>query len=306
PLSPEQRTARFVCVMALAAPPPSGDTHPGGTPSQWQTRRVVKKRHTDLLPHWEQDGAIYSITFCLLKGTLSDSERQLVLDACLHWHPSRLRVHIAVVMPDHVHMLFTPQRQADGHWPSLAWAMQSIKGFTGRRINELRGCTGRLWLDEYFDHIVRDEREYFEVLRYFADNPVRQKLAEHWLEYPFVGGEVVERHQTRGLKIPAPREGETRGLKGPAPAGWEDSAPSLNPRVLAITRGTFEGRIGLPGDVPRGENGFGYDPLFLVGPEFVRTSAELEPSEKNRLSHRGDAAAKMLAQLRLLRTRKLE
>lgn len=63
--------------------------------------------------------------------------------------------------------------------------------------------------------------------------------------------------------------------------------------VKATSRGTFEGRIGLPGEVPRGTNGFGYDPLFLAAPGFTRTSAELPPEEKNRLSHRGAAARAM-------------
>jgi XTP/dITP diphosphohydrolase len=66
----------------------------------------------------------------------------------------------------------------------------------------------------------------------------------------------------------------------------------LNPRILATTRGTFEGRIGVPGDVPRGRHGFGYDPLFVI--EDGRTSAELSPDEKNARSHRG-AAAKAMA-----------
>jgi XTP/dITP diphosphohydrolase len=42
---------------------------------------------------------------------------------------------------------------------------------------------------------------------------------------------------------------------------------------------------------PRGENGFGYDPVFLV-PGTGKTSAELVPQEKNRISHRAQAAAK--------------
>lgn len=73
-------------------------------------------------------------------------------------------------------------------------------------------------------------------------------------------------------------------------------------RILATCRGTFEGRIGLPGEVPRGQNGFGYDPLFLLPEPDQRTSAELPPGEKNRLSHRGAAAAAMAVQItRLLR-----
>jgi XTP/dITP diphosphohydrolase len=69
-------------------------------------------------------------------------------------------------------------------------------------------------------------------------------------------------------------------------------------RVVASTRGEFHGRIGLSGDVPRGTNGFGYDPLFLVAPDYRRTSAELDPATKNSLSHRGRAARAMADWLR--------
>lgn len=50
-------------------------------------------------------------------------------------------------------------------------------------------------------------------------------------------------------------------------------------------RGTIEGRIGYK---EAGENGFGYDPIFYV-PEFGKTTAELTPEEKNKVSHRGRA-----------------
>ena len=55
--------------------------------------------------------------------------------------------------------------------------------------------------------------------------------------------------------------------------------------LLAESRGTFDGVII---DVPRGSNGFGYDPHLLV-PEIGQTSAELDPEEKNARSHRGHA-----------------
>lgn len=64
-------------------------------------------------------------------------------------------------------------------------------------------------------------------------------------------------------------------------------------QLLAKTRGTFEGRIGTPPAVPVGDQGFGYDPVFLVAPGFTRSSAELPPDQKNTLSHRGAAARQM-------------
>ena len=54
-------------------------------------------------------------------------------------------------------------------------------------------------------------------------------------------------------------------------------------------RGTIEGRIGYE---EKGENGFGYDPIFYV-PEFGKTTAELSEEEKNQVSHRGKALEKM-------------
>ncbi len=51
------------------------------------------------------------------------------------------------------------------------------------------------------------------------------------------------------------------------------------------TRGTIEGIIGYE---ERGENGFGYDPIFYL-PEYKCYSAELSPDEKNKISHRGKA-----------------
>jgi len=48
---------------------------------------------------------------------------------------------------------------------------------------------------------------------------------------------------------------------------------------------------------PRGSGGFGYDPYFCL-PELGKTAAELAPEEKNRLSHRGQALAKLLELLK--------
>jgi XTP/dITP diphosphohydrolase len=60
-----------------------------------------------------------------------------------------------------------------------------------------------------------------------------------------------------------------------------------------IADGVWRGRII---DTPRGANGFGYDPYFLL-PDFGRTAAELAPSEKNAVSHRGQALRALVEKL---------
>ncbi len=53
-------------------------------------------------------------------------------------------------------------------------------------------------------------------------------------------------------------------------------------------------------DTPRGENGFGYDPYFLV-PEFEKTGAELDEDTKNTISHRGQALRDLVDRLKQLK-----
>lgn len=70
-------------------------------------------------------------------------------------------------------------------------------------------------------------------------------------------------------------------------------AAVLTDGTVYTVRETIEGYIGYE---ERGENGFGYDPIFMV-PEFNCTTAELTMEQKNKISHRGKALAKMKEEL---------
>jgi XTP/dITP diphosphohydrolase len=61
-----------------------------------------------------------------------------------------------------------------------------------------------------------------------------------------------------------------------------------------IADGVWRGQII---DTPRGENGFGYDPYFLI-PALGKTTAELAPAEKNAISHRGQALRALVEKLK--------
>jgi non-canonical purine NTP pyrophosphatase (RdgB/HAM1 family) len=66
-------------------------------------------------------------------------------------------------------------------------------------------------------------------------------------------------------------------------------------RVILTARDTVEGRII---HTPRGANGFGYDPLFLID-ALGKTTAELDPDQKHQVSHRGKALRRLRAMMDL-------
>ena len=98
---------------------------------------------------------------------------QMVVDA-LRYGQSILRhyeLHAFVVMPNHVHVLPTPQVAV----PKL---LASLKGITAKRANQIPGLTGRpFWQEESYDHVARDGQEFERIRRYIEENPVGAGLA---------------------------------------------------------------------------------------------------------------------------------
>lgn len=69
------------------------------------------------LPHLQKADAMIFATFCKLKREpFSPRTRDLVLDHCVYEHANRIDLYVAVIMPEHVHLLFRPLRDQDG-WP---------------------------------------------------------------------------------------------------------------------------------------------------------------------------------------------
>lgn len=66
-----------------------------------------------------------------------------------------------------------------------------------------------------------------------------------------------------------------------------------DPRPI-VAEGIWQGEIV---DAPQGDNGFGYDPHFYI-PDLGKTVAQLDPAEKNRISHRGQALNRLVQALK--------
>jgi REP element-mobilizing transposase RayT len=139
------------------------------------------------LPHYQKQNCILFATFYkLLPDPLSDAARSIVLRHCLHGDGSKLRMHAAVVMPEHVHLLLTPLPDPEGRAYPLRHILKLIKGTSAHSVNKLTGREGPMWQEESFDHVLRSDESFEEKLEYIRQNPVRRGLVERPEDYPWL------------------------------------------------------------------------------------------------------------------------
>jgi putative DNA methylase len=104
----------------------------------------------------------------------------IVEESLFFSHGERFLLDAYVIMPDHVHMLMRPLTG----W-SLALILQGIKGFTAREINKALNRRGRVWQTESFDHLIRNETDWFDKFDYIHNNPVKSDLVSKPQDYAF-------------------------------------------------------------------------------------------------------------------------
>jgi REP element-mobilizing transposase RayT len=123
----------------------------------------------DRLPDKSAYGPLYlrmSAIAALVVACLRDGEERF----------HRYQMHSFVVMPNHVHLLATPQVAA------TRW-LGPLKGFTAHEANRILGRNGPFWQDESYDHLVRSDAEFERIREYIEGNPVKAGLvtaAENW------------------------------------------------------------------------------------------------------------------------------
>jgi putative transposase len=104
----------------------------------------------------------------------NDSEYALIIDVL---EASRRRLGFLlcgyVLMPDHWHALIWPQ------YPLLIWqVLHDVKKTTTLRLHSRRGSRGPLWQHQFWDRLVRHEREFQQRLECMHLNPVRKGLVK--------------------------------------------------------------------------------------------------------------------------------
>ena len=185
----------------------------------------VEPRDRGDLPHLHKPNGVYFVTYRLLDAVvlgqraadmpaevddvdpaalMKEYEPPLTLGSCvlrepenaaivqnafLHFEGQRYNLITWCVMPNHVHVIFTPKA---GFSPSSV--LQSWKGFTAREINRKLGTSGSVWERESFDHLIRSETSLAKFVNYVDQNPVAAGLCSAPQEWPFGAAGTGFRH----------------------------------------------------------------------------------------------------------------
>jgi len=89
-----------------------------------------------------------------------------------------LELHAFVLMPEHVHLLFTPAL-------TLERALQLIKGGYSHRFGSEFGRSKEVWERGFTDHRIRDAQDFETHREYIHQNPVERKIVENACRYRY-------------------------------------------------------------------------------------------------------------------------
>lgn len=103
-----------------------------------------------------------------------DGVAAAVANALEHFNGKRYWLVAWCIMPNHVHVIVEPLAGFE-----LPGILHSWKSFSSNQANRLLGRTGAFWQPEYYDHLIRDEKDFACQIEYVLGNPARAGL-KNW------------------------------------------------------------------------------------------------------------------------------
>ena len=87
-----------------------------------------------------------------------------------------------VIMPNHLHAIVILQERGGDGTPPLHKIIGQLKSFTNKRYNELEGTNNLiLWQRSFYDHIIRNEKEYLGIWSYIDTNPAKWEEDKYYI-----------------------------------------------------------------------------------------------------------------------------
>jgi len=114
---------------------------------------------------------------CFLR---EDRIAAIVADALKHFNGERYDLAAWCVMPNHVHVVVRPRSGQ-----ALSDILHAWKSYTANEANKVLGRIGEFWQAESYDHLIRDETEFWRCVKYIVDNPINAGLRNwEWVGQP--------------------------------------------------------------------------------------------------------------------------
>ena len=114
---------------------------------------------------------------------------EMVQESLLHFDGERYWLSAWVVMPNHVHLLLTPNLL----WP-LSRIMKLFKSYTSHEANRILDRRGQFWMEGYFDRYVRNHEHFTKAIRYIENNPVKAGLCDQASDWMFSSAWFHQQH----------------------------------------------------------------------------------------------------------------
>ncbi len=112
--------------------------------------------------------------------SLNDEPLAKIITGAFHYYAgSKYDLHAYCVMSNHVHILIKALRDEKGNINRIYEIVRLLKSYTAHKINIVLNKEGQLWDDYNFDRIIRDTRNYNNVVTYILMNPVAAGLVDN-------------------------------------------------------------------------------------------------------------------------------
>lgn len=110
---------------------------------------------------------------------------EMISKAFKFYDGSLYEMHSFCVMPNHVHMLIRPLQDTPIWYHRVSDIVKRIKTYTSRQINQKQKHQGTVWQPDYFDRFIRNPENYYNVVRYIMNNPVKAGLAQRLEDWKY-------------------------------------------------------------------------------------------------------------------------
>jgi REP element-mobilizing transposase RayT len=112
-----------------------------------------------------------------------DEIAKAISDTLHYWDKKRYDLGAFTIMSNHIHLVIDTW-DTENYVETVTKIMQSIKRHTARQSNILLNREGQFWQHESYDHLIRNEREFKNIIHYTAQNSVNAGLVKDWRDYP--------------------------------------------------------------------------------------------------------------------------